>query len=108
MGPRNTKSAKAKQSKAKPAESKHARRRERRELYYEMIDSELPLERAFSGRVIDTINHSGLDIAPDGRPIKSNWWHYMQTRDGRRSANAHACLYLLEKTYRSTRPKIAI
>jgi hypothetical protein len=88
--------------------SKHKRRRERRELYYQMIDRSLPEERHFAGRIIDTVNRGGLDIAHDGRPIKSFWRHYLKTRDLGRNANARACLYLLEKTYRAVRPKVYI
>jgi len=86
--------------------SKHKRRRDRRKKYYQMLDGSLPLERAFAGRIIDTLNRGGMDIAHDGRPIKSFWRHYMKERDHGRSANAKACLYLLEKTYRAVRPKV--
>ena len=85
-------------------QSKHKKRRDRRELYYDMIDASLPEERHFAGRIIDTVNRGGLDIAHDGRPIKSFWRHYLKTRDLGRNTNARACLYLLENTYRSIRP----
>ena len=86
--------------------SKHKRRKDRRELYYTMIDDALPRERSFAGRIVDTVNRDGLDIAHDGRPIKSFWRHYLKTRDFGRNTNARACLYLLDKTFRSVRPKI--
>ncbi len=86
--------------------SNHKKRRDRRAAYYDMIDRELPLERSFSGRIIDTVNHDGMDIAHDGRPIKCFWRHYLKTRDFGRNANARACLYLLDRTFRSVRPKV--
>jgi hypothetical protein len=84
--------------------SKHKRRKDRREKYYEMIDRSLPEERHFAGRIIDTVNRDGMDIALDGRPIKSYWRHYMKTRRKYQKVNTLACLYLLDKTYRAIRP----
>ena len=86
-------------------ESKHKRRRQRREQYYEMLDDELSVERHFKGRVIDALNHEGLDIGPDGKPIRSDWWGYMKSRDRRRINNSRACLYLLQQSFRGIRPE---
>ena len=85
--------------------SKHKKRRDRRFKYYEMLDRELSSERYFQGRVVETINRKGLDIAPDGRPIKADWWDYMKSRDRSRINNAYACLYLMELVIRSLRPE---
>lgn len=88
--------------------SKHAKRRLRREKYYAMLDGELTHERHFMGRVIDVLNHKGIDYAHDGHFIKVNWWDYMATRESSRRVNAFACLYLLNRTFQTIRPEIHI
>ena len=86
--------------------SKHAKRRLRREQYYCMLDGQLIHERHFMGRVVDVLNHKGIDCAHDGHLIKANWWNYMATRESGRRVNAFACLYLLDRTFRNIRPAI--
>lgn len=73
-----------------------------------MIDRELPNERHFSGRIIDTVNHNGMDIGPDGKPIKCFWQHYIKSRRSRQRINSLACIYLLEKTFGALRPNIKL
>lgn len=84
--------------------SKHKRRRARREAYFQMIDAETAHERHFMGRVVHTLNTDGIDTAPDGRPIKANWWAYIDSRDKRDRNAALACHYLVDRAITSIRP----
>ena len=88
---------------AKPL-SKHAKRRLRRSKYAQMIDAELSQERHFVGRIIDTINRKGIDIGPDGKPIKADWWKYMSSRNTQNRNASLACLYLMNRAITSLRP----
>jgi len=60
--------------------SKNKRRRLRREEYYHLLEASLEDERAFVRRVIATLDHRGLDIAPDGRSIKAGFWDLIRQR----------------------------
>ena len=61
--------------------SKNARRKARRAAYYEMLDKELDVnDRSFRVRVIRTMDHGGMDVAPDGRPIPADFWRYRDSR----------------------------
>lgn len=84
---------------------KHHARRCRRENYHGMLDAELEAEHVFQRRVIRAIDRGGLDIAPDGRPIKADYWRYMQDRDGDPGQAAQACLYHVERAVGSLRPR---
>lgn len=66
-------------SMAKPI-SKNKRRRERREAYFRYLETALDDEWQFIRRVIATLDHRGLDIAPDGRPIKGGFWEFIRRR----------------------------
>ncbi len=89
--------------------SKNKRRRLRRENYYCSLDASLEDEGRFVRRVIATLDHQGLDIAPDGRPIKANFWGFIRQRmeASERSRNEQtqrdlansslACLDLVER-----------
>lgn len=97
--------------------SKNKRRHLRREQYYRCLEASLDQERHFVRRVIDTIDHRGLDIAPDGRPIKAGFWGFIQRhqakaeRSGdelkrRRFMNSsRACLDLVERAVRAVAVK---
>jgi len=63
-----------------PHLSKNKRRRLRREKYYRSPEASLDEEGWFVRRVIATMDHPGLDIAPDGRPIKARFWAFIQQR----------------------------
>jgi hypothetical protein len=60
--------------------SKNKRRRLRREAYYRCLEGSLDEEGRFVRRVIGAMDHRGLDIAPDGRPIKAGFWAFIQRR----------------------------
>jgi hypothetical protein len=77
--------------------SKHKQRRERRAKYREMLRAELDEERGFSRRVIRTLNHGGLDVGADGRPIKADFFGAIQEWEKTDPQSARACLNLIEK-----------
>lgn len=83
--------------------SKHKQRRERREQYHRMLDTELSQEGNFVKRVVGTLNRDGLDFAHDGQLIKADFWRYIDSR--RRSAvqNARAGQALVERAVNSIR-----
>ncbi len=60
--------------------SKNKRRRLRREAYYKCLEGSLDEEDRFVSRVIAAMDHRGLDIAPDGRPIRAGFWAFIQRR----------------------------
>lgn len=76
---------------------KHQKRRVRREQYYRMLDQQLAEERAFVKRVVYTMDHNGYDRAHDGRPIKANFFRYLQDRQRKDRPASLACLDLLER-----------
>jgi hypothetical protein len=61
--------------------SKNKRRRLRREEYFHSLEGSLEEEGRFVGRVIAAMDHRGLDIAPDGRPIKAGFWAFIERRE---------------------------
>ncbi|MFA7158758.1 MAG: hypothetical protein WC299_05595 [Kiritimatiellia bacterium] len=80
--------------------SKHKRRRERRQKYYQMLAAELAMDKGdkmFINRVISTLNHRGLDYAPDGHPIKSDFWGFVESRRQSDIQTARAGSFLVEK-----------
>jgi hypothetical protein len=89
--------------------SKNQRRRLRREAYYRCLEGALDEEGRFVRRVISAMDHRGLDIAPDGRPIKAGFWAFIRRRQeqARRvrktperrklAASSLACLDLMER-----------
>jgi len=89
--------------------SKNKRRRLRREDYFRSLEGSLEEEGRFVGRVISTMDHQGLDIAPDGRPIKAGFWAFIQRREAeakrarkeperrKLTASSLACLDLVER-----------
>ena len=93
--------------------SKNKRRRLRREQYYHCLQASLDEEGRFVRRVIDTMDHRGLDIAPDGRPIKAGFWGLIQQRQAeadlapdeqkrrRLMGSSRACLDLVERAVRT-------
>lgn len=76
--------------------SKHKQRRERRAKYREMLHAELDDERSFIRRVIRTINRDGFDVAPDGRPIKADFFSAIQEWEKTDQQSSKACLSLVE------------
>jgi hypothetical protein len=80
--------------------SKHEKRRERRAKYRDMLRAELDEERGFSRRVIRTLNHGGLDVGPDGRPIKADFFGAIQEWEKTDQQSSRACLSLVEKVVR--------
>ena len=60
--------------------SKNKKRRLRREAYYRCLEGSLDEEGGFVRRVIGAMDHRGLDIASDGRPIKAGFWAFIQRR----------------------------
>jgi hypothetical protein len=93
--------------------SKNRRRRLRREEYYRCLEASLAEEGHFVRRVVATIDHRGLDIAPDGRPIKAGFWGLISQRQaeaGRARSEPEqrkligsslACLDLVERAVRT-------
>jgi hypothetical protein len=77
--------------------SKHSQRRARRAEYHSMLDVELDQERPFVRRVLRTLDSSGEDIAPDGRPIRADFWRYIESRRKAEIHTARAGLCLVEK-----------
>lgn len=53
--------------------SKHSERRARRAAYHRMLDAELSQERRFVDRAIRTLNDDGVDVAPDGNPMRADF-----------------------------------
>ena len=81
--------------------SKHKDRRQRRERYHQMLDAELGsdgAERQFVNRVLSTMDHDGVDFAPDGRPIKADFWRYVASREGFNVHTALAGEHLIERS----------
>jgi hypothetical protein len=60
--------------------SKNKPRRVRRESHYRYLQASLEDEGRFVRRVIATLDHRGLDIAADGRPIKAGFWGLIKQR----------------------------
>ena len=83
--------------------SKHKQRRERRAEYHRMLDAELDQEKPFVNRVLNTMNRDGLDTAPDGRPIKADFWRYIRSRMQSAIHTARAGLCLMERAINSIR-----
>jgi hypothetical protein len=77
--------------------SKHKQRRERRDQYLVRLQSELNDERKIIRRVIRTLNHNGLDIAADGRPIKADFFGVIRHWEKTDKQASRACLYLVER-----------
>lgn len=88
--------------------SKHKQRRERRAKYREMLRAELDEERGFSRRVIRTLNHGGLDIAPDGQPIKADFFATIRAWEKTDHQSSRACLSLVEKAVHQIQVKPVI
>ena len=89
--------------------SKNKRRRLRREEYFRSLEGALEEEGSFVGRVIAAMDHQGLDIAQDGRPIKAGFWAFIKRREEeakrvrkeperrKLTASSLACLDLVER-----------
>jgi len=77
--------------------SKHAQRRARRAKHLEMLRAELSDERAFTQRVVATLNSRGLDWAPDGRPIKADFFGAIKVWEKTDKPASLACLDLVER-----------
>jgi hypothetical protein len=77
--------------------SKHKQRQERRDKYRERLRTELADERAIIRRVIRSLNHNGLDIAPDGQPIKADFFGTIREWGKTDQQASRACLSLVEK-----------
>ena len=81
----------------------------RRESYYRYLEASLDQEGPFVRRVIAAMDHRGLDIAPDGRPIKAGFWDLIRQRQEQARCSRHeqeqrkltasslACLDLVER-----------
>ena len=89
---------------AQKKKHKHRDRKRRVENYHDMLDAELSDEKVFQGRVIRTIDTGGVDIAPDGREIRADFWRYMRSRSKTRSINARAGQYHMERAVGSLHP----
>jgi hypothetical protein len=85
--------------------SKHKQRRERRSKYRERLRTELADERAIIRRVIRSMNHNGLDVAPDGRPIKADFFGAIREWEKTDQQSSRACLSLVEKAVRQVQVK---
>lgn len=83
--------------------SKHSERRARRGAYHSMLDAELDMERPFVDRVIRTLNDEGVDVAPDGNPIRADFWRYIASRQKTDVNTARAGLSLVERAINSVR-----
>ena len=83
--------------------SKHRDRKERREAYHRMLDAELDQERPFVVRAVGTMNRDGMDFGADGRPIRSDFWRYIRSREAQARQAARAALFLVEKAVNSVR-----
>ena len=93
--------------------SKNKRRRLRREEYFRNLEGSLEEEGRFVGRVIAAMDHQGLDIAPDGRPIKAAFWAFIKRREAeakrarqeperrKLAASSLACLDLVQRAVRA-------
>jgi hypothetical protein len=77
--------------------SKHKKRRERRKKYHQMLAGELEQERVFVQRVIRSVDHGGMDIGPDGRPIKVDWWRFLEEQKSQNFHNGLAAQDLVER-----------
>lgn len=95
-------------SEERQAMSKHKHRRERRAKYNQMLRAELDHERHFTRRVIETINRDGLDVAPDGRPIKADFFGAIQEWEKTDQQSSRACLSLVEKAVHQVQVKPVI
>lgn len=83
---------------------KHRQRRERRERYHEMLDAELNQEKPFVNRVLGTLNRGGQDFGPDGRPIKADFWRYIESRRKQKTIHTSlAALSLIERAINTVR-----
>ncbi|HEV2842603.1 MAG TPA: hypothetical protein VGW39_14870 [Chthoniobacterales bacterium] len=80
--------------------TKHKQRRERRAKYFAMLDGMLANEPAFVQRVIDTLDYQGLDYAPDGKPIRADFYRYMKDRAKTDGTATLAVLDFLERAKR--------
>ena len=89
---------------AKPM-SKHQQRRERRAKYRDRLRTELDDERAIVRRVIRSLNHDGLDIAPDGQPIKADFFGAIREWEKTDRQSSRACLSLVEKAVHQVQVK---
>lgn len=78
--------------------SKHKARRERRERYFDYLKVELSDPKRFKQRVISTIDQGGMDTAPDGRPIKANFWGFIKAQEKADQPTSLACLDLMEQS----------
>ncbi|MEI6809752.1 MAG: hypothetical protein WCN95_13605 [bacterium] len=87
--------------------SKHSDRRERREEYHSMLDAELAQERGFIDRVVAAIDRKGVDIAPDGREIRADYWRYIASRQKTDGQAARAALHLVQRAVNSLRVRRA-
>jgi hypothetical protein len=97
--------------------TKNKRRRLRREEYYGLLEGSLADERGFVRRVIAALDHHGLDIAPDGRPIKAGFWGFIKQRQQEAERNRSeeerrrvvgsslACLDLMERALQAVAVK---
>jgi hypothetical protein len=79
---------------------KHQKRRDRRLKYFAMLDAALANEPAFVSRVIDTLDHQGLDYALDGQRIKADFDRYIEERRKSDPTASLACLDFLERAKR--------
>jgi hypothetical protein len=80
--------------------SKHHHRRTRQAQYRDMLRAELEDERAIRRRFLRILNHQGLDIAPDGHPIKARLFAAFQAWHAHDPQSAWAGLSLLERVVR--------
>jgi hypothetical protein len=84
--------------------AKHKDRRERRAQYHRTLDAAVEDEQHFRSRVIHSLEHNGLDIAQDGRPIRADFWRYIESRLAAAPQNALAAVSLVERAVHSVQP----
>ncbi|MDA1275502.1 MAG: hypothetical protein O2960_15895 [Verrucomicrobia bacterium] len=77
--------------------SKHKRRKERQAEYREMLRAAMDDEPGFRRRIFRTLDHGGLDTAPDGRPIKADFFGAIRDWEKKDPHTSRACLSLVEQ-----------
>jgi len=88
--------------------SKHKQRRERRAAYWMALFSELSDEWPIIHRVIRSLNCNGFDIAPDGRPIKADFYAAIKSWEKSDEPSSKACLDLVQRAVRQLQVKPVI
>jgi hypothetical protein len=83
--------------------SKHAKKRARLQAYFRTLDGEVELP-AFKERIFRSLNNHGRDIAPDGHPIKADFWRYIRSRKRSAPQNALAASKHMADAIASIRP----